>query len=125
MLDNESLILMLIILVGLVISLAWLFSQIKQLKSDLLGQSVNLQDILKEELAKSREKQIEHLADLQKNLERRFGEMMEQQAERFSKFSEATQNSLHQHRQSFEERQLDALKLQQDNLNQGMSEVRF
>ena len=124
MLDNESLILMLIILVGLVISLAWLFSQIKQLKSDLLGQSVNLQDVLKEELAKSREKQIEHLADLQKNLERRFGEMMEQQAERFSKFSEATQNSLHQHRQSFEERQLDALKLQQDNLTQGMSEVR-
>ena len=124
MLDNESLILMIIILVGLVISLAWLFSQIKQLKSDLLGQSVNLQDVLKEELAKSREKQIEHLADLQKNLERRFGEMMEQQAERFSKFSEATQNSLHQHRQSFEERQLDALKLQQDNLIQGMSEVR-
>jgi len=124
MLDNESLILMIIILVGFFVALAWLFSQIKQLKSDLAGQSLNLQGALKDELVKSREKQIEHLAELQQNLERRFGEMMEKQGERFSKFSEATQNSLHQHRQSFEERQLEALKLQQENLTQGMSEVR-
>jgi len=124
MLDNESLVLMIIILVGFFVALVWLFSQIKQLKSDLAGQSLSLQGALKDELVVSREKQIEHLAELQQNLERRFGEMIEKQGERFSKFSEATQNSLHQHRQSFEERQLEALKLQQENLTQGMSEVR-
>ena len=52
------------------------------------------------------------------------GESADQQGERFARFSEATQNTLHQHRQGFEERQLETLKIQQENLTQGMSEVR-
>jgi len=90
---------------------------------------------VRDELANTREIQISRLAELQQNLgerfaglqniiERRLGEMSEQQGERFSRFSDATQNTLHQHRQSFEERQLETLKLQQENLTQGMTEVR-
>jgi DNA recombination protein RmuC len=122
--ENSSLILIAIILAGLVIFIVWLLSQFKQLKSDVSGQSINQQELLKDELVRTREKQLESLSELQQNLERRFGEMMEQQGDRFSKFSESTQNTLHQHRQSFEERQMEALKLQQENLTQGMSEVR-
>jgi len=122
--ENSSLFLIAIIFVGLAVFIVWLLAQIKQLKSDVSSQLNNQQDSLKDELVNSREKQAESLSELQQNLERRFGEMMGQQVERFSKFSESTQNTLHQHRQSFEERQLETLKLQQENLTQGMAEVR-
>ena len=124
MLDNNFIILIAIVFIGLLAVMIWLLTQFKQLKSDMFGQSFSQQESLKEELVKNREKQIEHLAELQQNLERRFGEMISQQTEGFSKFSEATQNTLHQHRLSFEERQMKTLKLQQDSLTQGMSEVR-
>lgn len=124
MIDNNSLVLIAIVCAGLCVFIVWILFQLKQLKSDLAMQSLNLQDTLKEQLVNSREKQVEYLSELQKNMERRFGEMMEQQSDRFSKFSEATQKNLYQHRQAFEERQIEALKLQQDNLTQGMSEVR-
>ncbi|MDH5472147.1 MAG: DNA recombination protein RmuC [Gammaproteobacteria bacterium] len=78
---------------------------------------------VREELTKAREQQLERHAELQQNLERRLGEMIEHQAERFSRFSESLQSTLHQHRQSFEERQLETLKIQQDNLTQGMTNV--
>jgi DNA recombination protein RmuC len=123
MLDNRLLILLVIIFIGLIVFIFWLFTQNKQLKSDLRGRLLNMQEMLKDELVSSREKQFEHLAELQQKLERRFGEMMGQQAEGFLKFNDDTQNSLHKHRLSFEERQEGALKLQQDNLAQGMTEV--
>jgi len=124
MLENNSLLLISIIFIGLALFIAWLLAQIKQLKSNASSQLNNQQDALKNELVNSREKQAESLSELQKNLERRFGEMMEQQAERFAALSKSTQETLHQHRQSFEERQMETLKLQQDNLTKGMSEVR-
>jgi DNA recombination protein RmuC len=124
--------------VGIALLIIWLISQIKQLKSEIdsqLSSQSNLQNNVKDELALTREKQISQLAelqqvlserfsDLQQNIERRLGESSEKQAERFSSFSEATQNTLHQHRQAFEERQMETLKLQQDNLSKGMDDVR-
>lgn len=116
----------------------WLVVQMRSLKAELhqqLKQQSDLQNNVRDELSNTREIQItrigelqqhlgERFAGLQNNIERRLGEMSEQQGERFSRFSDATQNTLHQHRQSFEERQMETLKLQQDNLNQGMSDVR-
>ena len=136
--DDKLLILIVSLSIAFVLLLVWLLIQIRQLKTDIarqLGTQSQLQSELRHELADTREKQISRLADMQQNLserfgvlqqniERRLGEMIEQQGERFSRFSESTQNALHQHRQSFDERQLEALKLQQENLTQGMAEVR-
>ena len=128
----------LILVAAIVLLVVWLLGQIKQLKSDLKDQltvqSGQMSD-LASDLSHTREKQLERLAemqekiserygDLQHNIERRLGEAANHQGERFSRFSESTQNALHQHRQSFEERQLDALEVQQENLTQGMAEVR-
>ena len=137
----ESEILVAVLLIALVVVVAliiWLVSQIKQLKRELkeqlLVQSQQI-DHLQVDFSHTREKQLERLsemqnsiaeryANLQQNIERRLGEAAQQQGERFTRFSELTQNALHQHRQGFDERQMEALKIQQDNLTQGMSEVR-
>lgn len=66
----------------------------------------------------------DRIAEQKQSIERRLGEMAEQQAERLAKFNEATQNTLHQHKQSFEERQQQAQTLQQKNIQAGMDDVR-
>lgn len=133
-----TLILLSLITLAFVVLVVWLVSQIRSLKAELhqqLNQQSQIQTNVRDELATTREIQITRIAELQQNLgerfgglqniiERRLGEMSEQQGERFARFSDATQNTLHQHRQSFEERQLETLKLQQENLTQGMNEVR-
>ncbi|MCW9012246.1 MAG: DNA recombination protein RmuC [Gammaproteobacteria bacterium] len=126
------------VIVTIIALLIWLVSQIKQLRVELKEQlqiQANLVSNLGYDFSDTREKQMQRLAEmqtslteryagLQHNIERRLGEAAEQQGERFARFSEATQNTLHQHRQSFEERQLETLKIQQENLTQGMAEVR-
>lgn len=127
MLENDIIQILLGSLAGLVLLVLWLLFQMKQLKSDSQSQSLlqsQLLNSLKDDSFSSREKQFSQLAEMQQMIERRLGEMAEQQGERFSRFSEATQNTLYQHRQGFEERQLETLKIQQENLTQGMNAVR-
>ena len=67
---------------------------------------------------------LSRYAQLQQGIERRLGELGQEQGNQLARFSEQTQNALFRHRQSFDERQLETLKLQQDSLHQGMAEVR-
>ena len=136
--QEQILIIISVAALAFILLVIWLVSQLRQLKTEVeqqLSSQSQLHSDVRDELSATREKQIARLGDmqqaladrfgeLQSNIERRLGEMTNQQGERFSHFSESTQTTLHQHRQSFEERQLDALKVQQDNLTQGMAEVR-
>ena len=127
MLENDIILILLVSLSGIALLVLWLLIQIKQLKTDSQNQSLlqsQLLNSLKDDSFSSRERQFSQLAEMQQMIERRLGEMAEQQGERFSRFSEAIQNTMHLHRQSFEERQLEALKIQQENLTQGMNAVR-
>ncbi|MDH5483969.1 MAG: DNA recombination protein RmuC [Gammaproteobacteria bacterium] len=116
-----------LLLASLVIFIAiviWLLGHLKDIKAQLA-----------DSMSESREKQMERLAEMQRGLteqfsglqptiERRLGDMTEKQAMRLSDFSRETQEALFKHRQGFDERQLETLKLQQDNLTQGMAEIR-
>ena len=127
MLENNFILILLSSSAALVLLVLWLLFQLKQLKADYQNQSFaqsQLLNSLKDDLFSSREKQFSQLAEMQQMIERRLGEMAEQQGERFSRFSESIQNTLYQHRQGFEERQLETLKIQQENLTQGMNAVR-
>jgi len=127
MLENNFILILLSSSAALVLLVLWLLFQMKQLKADYQNQSFaqsQLLNSLKDDLFSSREKQFSQLAEMQQMIERRLGEMAEQQGERFSRFSESIQNTLYQHRQGFEERQLETLKIQQENLTQGMNAVR-
>lgn len=104
---NLDLLLILAVIAVLVVVLPiLLFAQLQkfkmQLHNDLTGQ-----------LLEAREKQLQRLMDMQQQL-----------SERLAQFSETTQATLNQHREKFEQRQMETLKLQQDSLNQGMTEVR-
>ncbi|MFW2373922.1 MAG: DNA recombination protein RmuC [Gammaproteobacteria bacterium] len=127
MLENNVILILLGSSAVLVLLVLWLLFQMKQLKADFQNQSLlqsQLLNSLKDDSFNSREKQFSQLAGMQQMIERRLGEMAEQQGERFSRFSEAIVNTLHQHRQGFEQRQLETLKIQQENLTQGMNAVR-
>ena len=138
LIEDKYLVAIAVITTMFVLVVVWLIAHIRHLKSELtqhLSSQSQIHNDVREELSNTREKQIsrlaemqqtlsERFADLQTNIERRMGEMAEHQGERFSKFSESTQNTLYQHRQGFEERQMETLKLQQENLTQGMADVR-
>jgi DNA recombination protein RmuC len=74
---------------------------------------LQLHNDLTTQLNEAREKQLQRLMDMQQQL-----------ADRLAQFNENTQATLNQHRERFEQRQQDALKMQHDNLIQGMGEVR-
>ena len=110
----ENILILVLISIAIVAAIiAWLLGSLRQIRLQLA-----------ESLAESREKQIERLGEMQQVIERRLGDMTEKQALRLSDFSRDTQNALFQHRQGFDERQLETLKIQQDNLTQGMTEIR-
>lgn len=95
-----------IVIILIVVLPLLLFGQLQKFK-------LELHNDLSQQLLEAREKQLQRLADMQQQL-----------SERLAQFSEITQNTLNQHREKFEQRQLETLKLQQDSLTQGMTEVR-
>lgn len=104
---TANLLLMLVVIAVLVVVLPiLLFGQLQKFKLELHG-------ALTEQLLEAREKQLQRLMEMQQQL-----------SERLAQFSDTTQNTLNQHREKFEQRQMETLKLQQDSLNQGMAEVR-
>lgn len=119
-------IILFVILTVLVIAVVALVLKLNKMATDLYhfhNQESDFSTNVRDELVKAREQQLERHAELQQNMERRLGELVEHQADRFSSFSDSIQNTLHQHRQGFEERQMETLKIQQDNLSKGMSQV--
>lgn len=106
----------------------WLNSQFRLYKSQLL-------QLLQEQLVEDRQQQTLQLNQIQSMLsekmheqqnaqERRAAELTSQLLERMASNSESIQLGLNRHRESFEVRQLEALKTQQDSLTLGMAEVR-
>ena len=83
-----------------------------------------LKNYLGEQLSNTREKQLERLSEMQTTMLKNLADVQQNLERRFHEMSEATQNTLHSHKQSFDARQLETMKLQTENLNQGMGEVR-
>jgi len=112
----------------LLLLLWWIRYQFAQLQQQL-------QLTLAEQMNEGRQQQLGQLSDMQGKLadrlgeiqsaqERRMGELSQNLSERLHQSNELLQSGLNKHRESFDARQLDALKTQQENLTQGMVEVR-
>jgi len=118
----------LFILLALAILLWWLISQLKMTKAQL-------QQIITEKTSEAQQQQLVQLTEIQNKLlertndvqtkqERRISELSAELSEKLNNSNEVLQKGLNKHRESFDARQLDALRIQQENLTQGMGEVR-
>ena len=128
MLMNDTLIIGGVLLGGILILALWIKIQFNALKQPL-------QQSLLESFAENKQQQLMQLVDMQNKLtervselqstqERRIGELSNHLSDRLNTSNEILQAGLNKHRESFDARQLGALKTQQENLTQGMSEVR-
>jgi len=117
-----------VLVLVLVILLWWLTSHLKKTKTQLLELIIEkTADTQKEQyiqITEMQNKLLERSSEMQSKQERRIGELSHDLSEKFNKNSEVLQLGLNKHRESFDKRQLEALKIQQDNLTQGMCEVR-
>lgn len=117
------------LLVAIAVAISWwlrarlahyFLSLQQQLRADLNnGQQQSLHQI-----SEIQTKLLERTVELQQSQERRIAELTLKLTEKLNKSSEEMQHCLTQNRQSFDARQLESLKLQQENLSQGMTEVR-
>jgi len=125
---NDTLILGGVLLAGILILILWIKLQLNALKEPL-------QQLMLESFAENKQQQLMQLVDMQNKLtervselqnaqERRMGELSNHLSDRLNMSNEILQAGLNKHRESFDARQLEALKTQQENLTQGMSEVR-
>jgi len=126
--DNNLILIGLILLVSLALNLWWLSHQFSQFKN-------NLQQSQHEQISESRQQQLQQMSDMQNVMvervtelksaqERRIGELSNLLTEKLNNSNHVLQQNLNKHRESFDARQLESLKIQQDNLTQGMGEVR-
>ncbi|VAW67307.1 DNA recombination protein RmuC [hydrothermal vent metagenome] len=126
--NNNLIYIGLILLMALVINLWWLKHQFALFKNDL-------QKNLNEQMTDSKQQNLQLISEMQNAIVERIGELKNAQEKRAGELShllseklnannETLQQGLNQHRETFDKRQLDALKIQQDNLTQGMGEVR-
>lgn len=125
---SDMLINVCVLLFGFGVLIWWIKYQFNSLKAPL-------QQALLDDLLESRQQQLLQLSDMQNKLtervselqnvqERRIGELSSHLSDRLNMNNEALQASLNKVRESFDARQLEALKTQQENLTQGMAEVR-
>ena len=125
---NDTLIIGGVLLAGILVFAFWIKFQINTLKEPL-------QQSLLEYFAENKHQQLMQLVDMQNKLtervselqnaqERRMGELSNHLSDRLNMSNEVLQAGLNKHRESFDARQLESLKTQQENLTQGMSEVR-
>jgi len=116
------------LLVGFIALILWIRYQFNVLRG-------SLQQSLLEHLVDNKQQQLLQLSDMQNKLtervselqsaqERRIGELSNHLSDRLNMSNEVLQAGLNKHRESFDGRQLEALKTQQENLTQGMAEVR-
>lgn len=125
---NERLMVAGALLLGLVVLLWWIWLLFNRLKGPLqqsmleqLRDNQLQQQLL---LSEMQNRLTERVSELQNSQERRLGELSSHLADRLNSSNEVLQAGLNRHRESFEARQLEALKAQQENLTQGMGEVR-
>jgi len=108
--------------------LVWLISQFRALRNSLqqtlLEKLAAGQQQLLKELSAMQNALVERVHGLQSQQERRLGELSSQLSEKLNQSNESLQQGLNKHRESFDARQLEALKIQQQNLTEGMADVR-
>ncbi|MCW9048270.1 MAG: DNA recombination protein RmuC [Gammaproteobacteria bacterium] len=112
----------------LAILLWWLASQLSKAKTQLqaliIEKTMAAQKEQYMQITEMQNKILERSSEMQSKQERRIGELNHDISKKFNYNIEVLQLGLNKHRESFDKRQLEALKIQQDNLTQGMSEVR-
>jgi len=112
----------------LAILLWWLGSQLRKTKMLLQELIVEKTTAAQKEqymqITEMQNKILEKSSEMQGKQERRIGELSNDLTEKLNNNIEVLQLGLNKHRESFDKRQLEALKIQQDNLTQGMGEVR-
>ncbi len=116
------------ILFGLVLFLWWLINQLRLTKTQLhqlISETGSQGQILQsKQLIEMQNQLIERMNDLQMKQEKRVSELTHELSEKLNKSNELLQQGLNKNRETFDARQLESLKIQQDNLSQGMSDVR-
>jgi DNA recombination protein RmuC len=116
------------VLFGLMLLLGWirlLFNRLNvSLQQSLLEQLRDNQLQQQLRLSEMQNRLTERVSELQNAQERRMGELSSHLSDRLHSSNELLQSGLNRHRESFDARQLEALKAQQENLTQGMGEVR-
>ncbi|HED32723.1 MAG TPA: DNA recombination protein RmuC [Gammaproteobacteria bacterium] len=96
---------------------------------------MKLQQALMEKLSQAQQGQLKQITDMQQVLverihaqqsqqEKRMGELSNHLTDKLNNSNEALNKGLNENRATFDARQLEALKAQQENLTQGMAEVR-
>lgn len=114
---NDTLIIGGVLIVGILVLALWIKFQINMLKEPL-------QASLLEYFADNKHQQLMQLVDMQNKLTERVSELQSTQERRIGELTNHLSDRLNKHRESFDARQLESLKTQQENLTQGMSEVR-
>ena len=114
---NDTLIIGGVLIVGILVLALWIKFQINMLKEPL-------QASLLEYFADNKHQQLMQLVDMQNKLTERVSELQSTQERRMGELTNHLSDRLNKHRESFDARQLESLKTQQENLTQGMSEVR-
>ena len=125
---NDTLIIASLLLPGILVLALWIRHQFNVLKGPLLQSLLehlteNKQQQLMQ-MVEMQNKLTERVGELQSVQERRIGELSNHLSDRLNMSNEVLQAGLNKHRESFDARQLESLKTQQENLTQGMSEVR-
>ncbi len=113
--------LVLLVLVGLLLQFRQYREQMQQRIEMELGQIAQQQLM---QLAELRNLLGERIHELQSAQESRIVHLNEQLQDRLNRQADIIQQGLNQHRESFDKRQLEALKTQQESLTLGMTEVR-
>lgn len=128
LLENQQLLALVLIALAVLLLFLWMLSQLRRSRAEL-------QQLLQEQLAQGSQQQVlqmnemqnvlvERIHQLQSAQERRIGELNGQILEKLASNNEHIQLALNRHRESFDARQLESLKTQQESLTLGMAEVR-
>ena len=127
-LESDLILTAILIVLSLVILLWWLITQLQKLKTQLqemiIEKSAESQKDQFVQINEMQNKILERSSEIQGKQERRIGELSNELSEKLNNNIEVLQQGLNKHRELFDKRQLESLKIQQDNLTQGMSEVR-
>jgi len=114
--------------VALLVLLGWISYQFFRLQGKLQRSLSEQMESLRQQQAAQlgdvQNRLVDRMAELQSTQERRIGELSHSRSDRLNQSNEVLQSGLNKHREAFDERQLHALKIQQENLTQGMVEVR-
>jgi len=108
--------------------LLWLIGRLRLTKIELLKlmseNSAQQQLQLSKQLNEMQYYLLVRSNEYQNDQEKRLNELNQNLVEKLNKSNELLQQGLNKNRETFDARQLEALKIQQENLSQGMSEVR-